>query len=283
MDGLAKTIFEQQGLATRELRDLYKKTGEDLDKALLDQQLRFQETLQSAAETLGEKLRDIKADFEEDVADLKGAYGGLKSVIDGVSKSLDTIIGKADQAAKAASEAAIKAADSTRSAIGDITGQPTTGTQTGAVEGSGRSQGFGDPETLQRMRALQAAGEALGMYNQSFVNTVLGQRSFVNDGQRTVLSPGASEARVGELIAQGFKEEIAAGIGGDRMNLALALAEQIYGVDIGGISTPGAIGGNTFNISVNAGMGTDPISVGAQIVEAIKRYERSSGQVFAGV
>jgi hypothetical protein len=49
------------------------------------------------------------------------------------------------------------------------------------------------------------------------------------------------------------------------------------------MSTPGQVGGNTFNISVNAGMGTDPISVGAAIVDAIKRYERSSGQVFAGV
>jgi protein-export membrane protein SecD len=126
MDALAKTIYDQQGLATRELRDLYAKTGQELDKALLDQQVKFQETLKAAAETLGEKLRDIKADFEEDVAELKGAYGGLKSVIDGVSKSLDTMIGKADQAAKAASEAAIKAADSTRSAIGEITGQPTT-------------------------------------------------------------------------------------------------------------------------------------------------------------
>jgi hypothetical protein len=285
MDGLAKTIFEQQGLATRELRDLYKKTGEDLDKALLDQQLRFQETLQAAAETLGEKLRDIKTDFEEDVADLKGAYGGLKPVIDSVTKSLDSMIGKADQAAKAASEAAIKAANSTRAAIADITGQPSTQTDLGipASTGSEGLRGFGDPLEMRRLAAIQAAGEALGTFSQQFVNTVLGQRSFVNDGQRTVLSPGASEARVGELIAQGFKEEIAAGIGGDRMNLALALAEQIYGVDIGGISTPGAIGGNTFNISVNAGMGTDPISVGAQIVEAIKRYERSSGQVFAGV
>lgn len=285
MDGLAKTIYDQQGLATRELRDLYKKTGEELDKALLDQQVRFQETLKAAAESLGEKLRDIKTDFEEDVADLKGAYGGLKGVIDGVSNSLDSMIGKADQAAKAASDAAIKAANSTRAAVADITGKPMAGTDLG-LGGSGASEGlrgFGDPLEMRRLAAIQAAGEALGTFSQQFVNTVLGQRSFVNDGQRTVLSPGASESRVGELIAKGFKEEIAAGIGGDRMNLALALAEQIYGVDIGGISTPGQVGGNTFNISVNAGMGTDPISVGAQIVEAIKRYERSSGQVFAGV
>lgn len=38
-----------------------------------------------------------------------------------------------------------------------------------------------------------------------------------------------------------------------------------------------------YNITVNAGMGTDPITVGKEIVDAIKRYERSSGQVFVGV
>ena len=39
--------------------------------------------------------------------------------------------------------------------------------------------------------------------------------------------------------------------------------------------------GTTINITVNAGMGTDGASVGREIVDAIKRFERSSGQVFA--
>jgi hypothetical protein len=40
-------------------------------------------------------------------------------------------------------------------------------------------------------------------------------------------------------------------------------------------------GGNVFNISVTAGMGTDGAAVGEQIVNAIRRYERTSGAVFA--
>ena len=39
--------------------------------------------------------------------------------------------------------------------------------------------------------------------------------------------------------------------------------------------------GQTFNITVNAGVGTNGAQVGQQIVEAIKKYERTSGQVFA--
>jgi hypothetical protein len=40
-------------------------------------------------------------------------------------------------------------------------------------------------------------------------------------------------------------------------------------------------GGAVYNITVNAGIGTNGQEVGKQIVEAIKKFERSSGPVFA--
>ena len=39
--------------------------------------------------------------------------------------------------------------------------------------------------------------------------------------------------------------------------------------------------GNTINLTVNAGMGADGASIGREIVDIIKRYERVSGPVFA--
>jgi hypothetical protein len=39
--------------------------------------------------------------------------------------------------------------------------------------------------------------------------------------------------------------------------------------------------GATYNISINAGMGADGAVIGREIVDAIKRYERASGPVFA--
>jgi hypothetical protein len=39
--------------------------------------------------------------------------------------------------------------------------------------------------------------------------------------------------------------------------------------------------GAVYNITVNAGLGTDGAAVGRQIVDAIKRFERTSGPVFA--
>ena len=35
---------------------------------------------------------------------------------------------------------------------------------------------------------------------------------------------------------------------------------------------------STYNISVNAGMGANGTQIGAQIVEAIKKYEKSNGK-----
>jgi phage-related protein len=45
----------------------------------------------------------------------------------------------------------------------------------------------------------------------------------------------------------------------------------------------GKMGGNTYNITVNAGLGSNGTQLGAEIVSLIKRYERSSGPVFASV
>ena len=50
----------------------------------------------------------------------------------------------------------------------------------------------------------------------------------------------------------------------------------------GGGSGGGSMGGGTtVNITVNAGLGTDGYSVGKSVVDAIKKYERVSGPVFA--
>lgn len=42
-------------------------------------------------------------------------------------------------------------------------------------------------------------------------------------------------------------------------------------------------GGNVVNVTINAGIGTDPVSLGRTVVNAIKRYETTSGRVFLNV
>jgi hypothetical protein len=62
---------------------------------------------------------------------------------------------------------------------------------------------------------------------------------------------------------------------------------ELFTPGAGGFITPnnrlGGGSGNTYNITVNAGMGSNGTQLGAEIVSLIKRYERSSGPVFASV
>ena len=39
--------------------------------------------------------------------------------------------------------------------------------------------------------------------------------------------------------------------------------------------------GTVINLTINAGIGTDPNTLGRTVIEAIKRYERTNGPVFA--
>lgn len=53
------------------------------------------------------------------------------------------------------------------------------------------------------------------------------------------------------------------------------------------VSYPGATSGDTnqtfVEVTINAGVGTDPVSLGREVVNAIKRYESVSGRVFLAV
>jgi TP901 family phage tail tape measure protein len=49
----------------------------------------------------------------------------------------------------------------------------------------------------------------------------------------------------------------------------------------GNITPNNQLGGSSINITVNAGMGANGAQIGEQIVSAIRRYERTSGKVFA--
>jgi hypothetical protein len=60
---------------------------------------------------------------------------------------------------------------------------------------------------------------------------------------------------------------------------------ELFTPGAGGFITPnnrlGGSSGSTYNITVNAGMGTNGAQLGQEIVSLIKKYERASGPVFA--
>jgi hypothetical protein len=100
-------------------------------------------------------------------------------------------------------------------------------------------------------------------------------------------------------VFMGIGEDVVAGLGKgitDNLrlleNASLGMTSTVTATTEGGFadfSAPVPIagesfrGGNsqTFNITVNAGMGADGSRIGEQIVNEILRFERSSGKVFA--
>jgi hypothetical protein len=82
-----------------------------------------------------------------------------------------------------------------------------------------------------------------------------------------------------------FARAVGGPVSADRSYLVGERGPEIFTPGAGGFITPnnrlGGSSGPTYNITVNAGMGTNGAQLGEQIVSAIKRYERSSGPVFA--
>ena len=122
--------------------------------------------------------------------------------------------------------------------------------------------------------------------------------SLVNQGAIDQVNAAVAKAKSGKTKAQKkvSKKEATA-----IKNLAASLGVEVPALAAGGIvnkPTLALIGeagpeavvplsgrnagmGNTYNINVNAGMGADGAVIGREIVDAIKRYERVSGPVFA--
>lgn len=102
MDTLAQQIYNKQGLATKELRDLYATTQLELSEALIDQQAGFEEALLEANNTLKESLQEIKTKLQEDLGELDGFFGGLGKTIDAFMLKLDELIAKYKEVGDAA-------------------------------------------------------------------------------------------------------------------------------------------------------------------------------------
>lgn len=98
MDSLADELFNKQKLATTALTDLYKKTQEDYLQAVKDENQALSDAITEANNVLGESLKKIKKDFEDNIASMDGALGGLNKTIDALIAKLDGLIKKTQKA-----------------------------------------------------------------------------------------------------------------------------------------------------------------------------------------
>ena len=80
-NALADQLYEQQGLATRELNVLFEKTQSELLDALAANYTEYTDTLTDAAATLKDAITDITTDFNDAIEEMEGQLGGLNSTV----------------------------------------------------------------------------------------------------------------------------------------------------------------------------------------------------------
>jgi hypothetical protein len=97
MDSLAREIYNKQGLATRELKNLYVQTQLDLTEALKELQLDFNQEVIDANMALIEAVKKIREAFQENIESMKGDLGGLDKVVTEFLKKLGQVETKAEE------------------------------------------------------------------------------------------------------------------------------------------------------------------------------------------
>lgn len=123
------------------------------------------------------------------------------------------------------------------------------------------------------------------------INTVLNLINGVLGSKLQVAKLGAASLGAGKKDAQGRSLYVPGqATGGETTRSGLSwvgergpeLLNLPTGAQVIPLSKIGSSsGGSTYNISINAGMGADGAALGEQIVTAIRKYERTSGKVFA--
>jgi hypothetical protein len=141
------------------------------------------------------------------------------------------------------------------------------------------------------VEGVKAAIAAAG-FSISATGTIVNQAG-IDQVNKAIEKARSKKSKKGTKISAGERKDIEA--------LAASLGVEVPAFAKGGIVTgptlaligeagPEAVVplsgrnagmGNTINLTVNAGMGADGASIGREIVDAIKRYERTSGPVFA--
>jgi len=118
MDSLAREIYDKQGLATRELKNLYAQTQTELTEALKALQLDFNQEVIDANMTLISAVDKIREAFQENIESMKGDLGGLGKVVDDFMKKL----GKVETDAKARVDAVTTPGATGGAVTGGMTG-----------------------------------------------------------------------------------------------------------------------------------------------------------------
>jgi len=268
--------------ATRELNDFEANLRADaLDQEVKDQQSKNQRNIddliqsfkdgnKSAEQFATELNAIIGADFGDSlgiafVAGFKGAIANLNTEIQGI------VAGTAGVQAPAGSTVAAGQSDV---AIAATEANKAENDRKEAVYQT-RLQAWKDRR--EKFRAsLQEKYRKEGSLSGSTITPA--ERKLIEEGMVTWNKNNKEPIRMaaGGIIK---RQVFTAGEAGREAVIPLGSSEAM---NILRQAVGGGGGGATYNIVVNAGLGTNPDELGRTIVESIKKFEKRNGQVFAG-
>jgi hypothetical protein len=277
------------------------KAQENYDKSLKTENIEAQEealkSLQDAQKAATDSVTNRKTFLQvlQDQASLASQFSDKVKTLISMGLS-ETAIG---QVLQAGADAGTKIADEI------IAGGATVVDQVNTLTSATQSvaDAVGESAATQFYSAGVAAGQALVDGVKAAIAaaglSVTATGSIVNQAGIDQVNSAIAKARgkkskSGTKISKGERQSI--------MDLAASLGVEVPAFAKGGIVTgptlaligeagPEAVVplsgrnagglGSQITINVNAGMGADGASIGREIVDAIKRYERTSGPVFA--
>jgi hypothetical protein len=266
----------ESAIATAETDDERKQAQQDLNDFTLDQEAQRLEDSVANQQTANQKaIDDLIASFNRGEISAKTFSTNLDAII-GANRGAELGIAFADGFAASLTEITNAAKDiqSVVSAAGGRPITPVPGTPAGDVARAAHAEW-----KSARAARLKTARDA--------------RRTKESDGGTKITE--AEQKRIDEIMdaydkknpepvrmaAGGIlkRQVFTAGEAGREAVIPLGSSEAM---NILRQAVGGGGGGTTYNLVINAGLGTNPDELGRTIVESIKKFEKRNGQVFAG-
>jgi hypothetical protein len=266
-----------------------------LQKEVLPKVSKFLDDIQNPDTDIGKAWVDLKTtidgivtgfkDFFAQFSENKDATEGLINVMNSILGALPALLALKGIFMLAS---AGKSIANLAKAIGLMTGASAAGDGADVVAGGGKKKKPG------------AKGKGLGLAGLGSVLTILSIPSSSAQVDPEELQARADKAAAAKALAK--KQPVGSGLVPRGGTLPSLTGPKIPKLALGGIVMPspggsivnvaeagqpeaiiplnkmGSLGGSTYNITVNAGAGANGGSIGTEIVNAIKAFERSNGK-----
>jgi LysM repeat protein len=204
----------------------------------------------------------------------------VESVAESVSTSLaDTFYSAGVNAAQNLVDAIIQKLNASAAIIAQAIANATKGSATSGFGDGTTTTGTGSSKTVT-VKSGDTLGKIAAANNVSLQSILDANKKFTSD----------PKYRGGSTVFSGTTVKIPGRANGGPVTSGSAFVVGERGPELFMPNTSGKIipnnqtktgSVNNFNITVNAGIGTNPTQVGKEIVDAIKRFEKTSGPVFA--